>query len=151
MRADQFEQLSDESLQRWANFGRWPDRTYFPAVLGLEVEEIRLGYCRMRLPYNPDFEQPAGVVHGGALASLVDTVVVPAIGSAYAPGEVDYATVTMNVNYLRGVRQTDVTAEGWVTKRGRSMVFCQVVAWTTDYDKPVLEGSLVYTILPGRG
>ena len=55
----------------------------FPNVVGLELEEVRIDYGRMRLPFRSELNQPAGMVHGGAIATLIDTVVVPAIGSAY--------------------------------------------------------------------
>ena len=64
-------------------------------------------------------------MHGGALATLIDTVVVPAIGSAYDDRRV-LLTIDMHVAYLGGVAREDAIAEGWVEKRGRSMVFCRV-------------------------
>lgn len=143
MRAERFEPAPPEVLARWENFGKWPGKTYFPSLLGLEVEELRLDYCRMRLPYKPEHEQPAGVVHGGALATLVDTVVVPAIGSAYGP-ETQFMTVTMNINYLGAVARADAVAEGWVTRRGRSTVFCRAEAMCED--RLVMEASLVYAV-----
>ncbi len=147
MRADRFEPLPDDVLERWSTFGRWPDRQYFPSLLGLTIEELRADYCRMRLPFRPEHEQPAGVVHGGALATLMDTVVVPAIGSAYGP-ETQYMTVTMNLSYIGAVREADVVAEGWVTRRGRSTVFCRAEA-TCD-GRLVMEGSLVYAVREPR-
>ena len=81
-RAEQFDPLPADRAARWSRFGRWEER-YFPNVVGLELEEVRLDYARMRLPFRPELNQPAGVVHGGAIATLIDTVVVPAIGSAY--------------------------------------------------------------------
>lgn len=143
MRADRFEPLPDEALAPWSTFGNWPDRPYFPSFVGLEIEEMRTDYCRMRLPFRPELEQPAGVVHGGALATLADTVVVPAIGAAYGP-EVQYMTVTMTINYQGAVVGTDTVAEGWVTRRGRTMAFCRAEA--TSAGKPVFEASLVYAI-----
>jgi len=143
MRASRFEPLPDDVVARWSTFGRWPDREYFPSLLGLRIEELRRDYCRMVLPYRPELEQPAGVVHGGALASLVDTVVVPAIGSAYGP-ETQFVTVSMNLSYLGAVKEADVVAEGWVTRRGRTTVFCRAEA--TAGDRLVMEGSLVYAV-----
>ncbi len=143
MRADRFDPLPDEALERWATFGNWPDRTYFPGLVGLQIEEMRADYCRMRLPHRPELEQPFGAVHGGALATLVDTVVVPAIGSAYGP-EVQYVTVSMNINYVGAVVEQDAVAEGWVTKRGRTMACCRAEA--TSAGKTVVEASLVYAI-----
>lgn len=147
MRAERFEPLPDDVLERWSTFGRWPDRQYFPSLLGLRIEELRADYCRMRLPFRPEHEQPAGVVHGGALATLMDTVVVPAIGSAYGP-ETQYVTVSMNLSYLGAVREADVVAEGWVTRRGRSTVFCRAEAMCDD--RLVMEGSLVYAVRQPR-
>lgn len=143
MRADRFEPLPADRLAVWDNFGNWPDRDYFPSVVGLQIEEVRLDYCRMRLPFRPELEQPAGVVHGGALATLMDTVVVPAIGSAYGP-EVQFMTVNMNLNYVGAVVEADTVAEGWVTRRGRTMAFCRAEAICRD--KLVMEASLVYAI-----
>lgn len=143
MRADRFETLPDEKLAPWRNYGRWPGRSYFPSLVGVEVEEIRRDYCRMRLPYRAELDQPAGAVHGGALATLMDTVVVPAIGSAYGP-EVQFMTVNMNLNYVGAVVEADTVAEGWVTRRGRTMAYCRAEA--TSDGKLVIEGSLVYAI-----
>ena len=75
--ADRFELLPPHLAEPWSQFGRW-EQVYFPSVVGLELEEVRSGYGRMRLPYRPELQQPAGVVHGGAIATLIDTVVVPA-------------------------------------------------------------------------
>ena len=70
-RAEEFVKLTPEVNDRWKNFGQW-DRTYFPKLVGLFVEEIRIGYCRMALPFRDELEQPMGVVHGGAIATLID-------------------------------------------------------------------------------
>jgi uncharacterized protein (TIGR00369 family) len=147
MRAQRFEPLPDDVADRWSTFGRWPDRVYFPSLVGLVIEELKQDYCRMRLPFRPELEQPAGVVHGGALATLMDTVVVPAIGSAYGP-DTQYVTLTMNLSYLGAVRQADVVAEGWVTRRGRTTVFCRAEA--TSDGRLVTEGSLVYAVREPR-
>lgn len=108
----------------WSNFGRW-ETVYFPRVVGLELEEVRVDYARMRLPFRTELNQPAGIVHGGAIATLIDTVVVPAVGSAYPERRI-MVTVNMQIQYLDGIRGEDAVAEGWVEKRGRSLVFSRV-------------------------
>jgi uncharacterized protein (TIGR00369 family) len=85
---------------------------------------VRIDYARMRLPFRPELNQPAGVVHGGAVATLIDTVVVPAVGSAYPERRI-MLTVDMHVQYLDAIRGEDAVAEGWIEKRGRSLVFCR--------------------------
>jgi uncharacterized protein (TIGR00369 family) len=147
MHADRFAPLPPERAERWAKFAKG-DRTYFPSLVGLVVEEVRTDYCRMRLPFRPELTQPAGAVHGGAIATLIDTVVVPAVGAAYEPGRT-YATLTMNVTYLGAVVDEDAVAEGWVTQRGRSIVFCQAEV-TTAGGRPAATGTLTYRVGPPR-
>src|SRR3954468_17116725 len=77
-----FEPLPASRAEHWSRFGKWEQR-YFPNVVGLLLDEVRVDYARMRLPFRAELNQPAGVVHGGAIATLIDTVVVPAVGSAY--------------------------------------------------------------------
>ncbi|MEO6156964.1 MAG: PaaI family thioesterase, partial [Ilumatobacteraceae bacterium] len=125
-RAAGFAPLSDEAVARWSKFGHW-DREYFPDLVGLTIEEARTDYCRMRLTFRDVLEQPAGIVHGGAIATLLDTVVVPAVGSAYA-ADVRYSTVDMHVQFMSALIRDDAVAEGWIVRRGRSVVFCEAEA-----------------------
>ena len=127
-RAEQFPELAPERLERWSKFGRW-DTVWYPKFLGIEVEEVRQDYARMRLPYRPEFRQPAGVVHGGVVASVLDTVVVPAVGSAYDDVRRLF-TIDMQVRFLAPVVEEDIVAEGWVVQRGRQIVYCDAEART---------------------
>ena len=145
MIAERFAPLSDETLAQWASFGRWDDRVYFPKVVGLQVEELRTDYARMRLPYKPELNQPAGVVHGGAIATLIDTVVVPAIGTAY-PERPRMLTISMNVRYLGALVEEDGVAEGWVEQRGRSIVFCRAEVVGATSGRLVADGTLTYKV-----
>ena len=121
---------------------------FFPGYVGLQFEEVRLDYARMRLPFRPQLNQPHGVVHGGAIATLIDTVVVPAIGSAYDSPRV-LLTITMNLNYLGAVSQEDAIAEGWVERRGKSTVFCRAEVRTTSAGLTAT-ASLVYKVATPR-
>ena len=144
-RAEQYRLLSEDDAERWSRFGRWEDRVYFPQLLGLAVEEVRYDYCRMRLPFRTDLQQPAGVVHGGAIASLIDAVVVPAIGSGL-PADARYATVDLQVQFLGAVSEEDMVAEGWVVQRGRSIVFCEADVTAGDGGRRVARGLMTYKV-----
>ena len=146
-RAERHAPLPPEVAERYAGFLNW-DRTYFPNLVGLVVEELRTDYCRMRLPHRPELDQPAGVMHGGAIATLVDSVVVPAIGTAYEAGR-GFATVTMNVQFLGPVIAEDAIAEGWVEHRTRSMAFCAVEVRTAS-GRTAASGTLVYKVSSPR-
>lgn len=148
LHADRFDPVDEAIAARWAKFPHGLGRTYFPTLVGLEIEEVRTDYARMRLPFRPELEQPAGVVHGGAIATLIDTVVVPAVGQAYDVGWA-YFTVQMDVRYIGAVVAEDAIAEGWVEQRGRTLVFCRAEVRTPS-GKLAADGTLVYTIRPPR-
>lgn len=144
--AHRFEPLEDALAARWANFPDGRGRIYFPHHVGLELEEVRQDYARMRLPYQPALDQPLGVVHGGAIATLVDTVVVPAVGQAYAMGW-GYFTVQLDVRFIGTVVQEDAVAEGWVDHRGRTLVFCRAEVRTAS-GTLAADATLTYAIRP---
>ncbi|MBI4935679.1 MAG: PaaI family thioesterase [Actinobacteria bacterium] len=143
-RAEQFQPLPTETAERWMRFTKH-DRVYFPMLVGLEVQEVRHDYCRMILPFRPELEQPAGVVHGGAIATVLDSVVVPAVGSAYT-AEHRYSTVDMHVQYISALVKEDALCEGWVVKRGRSTVFCEAEMMGATSGKLIARSVLTYNV-----
>lgn len=143
-RADKFAALADDVVARWSKFGHW-DRTFFPSLLGMTVQEVRADYCRMLMPYKPELDQPAGLVHGGALATLLDAVCVPAVGAAYGRAA-RYSTIDFHVQFLTAVKQQDVVAEGWVVRRGRSVVFCESEAVIVETGKVAARSLLTYSV-----
>jgi uncharacterized protein (TIGR00369 family) len=146
VRAAQHAPLPAGRAERWAKFGRW-EEPFFPTVVGLQVDEVRLDYARLRLPFRPELRQPAGAVHGGAIATMIDTVAVPAIGGGYdrMPG---LATIDMQIRYLGAARDTDLVAEGWVVKRGRSIVFCQAEVRSDPGGELIAEGWTTFRVVP---
>ncbi len=144
-RSDRYLALPPSRAEKWAGFGKWPI-TYFPALVGLVVEDVRIDYCRMRLAWRVEISQPAGVAHGGAIASLIDSVVVPAIGGGYDE-EVGFSTITLSVQYRSALRGEDAIAEGWVSQRGRSMLFCDVEVRGAQSGRVIATGQPVYKLV----
>lgn len=142
-RAEQFDLLSPSVLERWSRFGA-ADQGWFPNLVGIEVEELRRDYARLRLPWRSELNQATGLMHGGAIATLIDTTVVPAIGTAYDDNRI-FSTIEMSVRYLQPVRQEDLIAEGWVSRRGTRVVFCEVEVRTASAVK-VATGDLIYIV-----
>jgi uncharacterized protein (TIGR00369 family) len=145
-RADQYEPLSDDAAQRWGKFGK-SETVFYPMLLGLDVEETRVDYCRMRMPFKAELLHPGGIVHGGAIASLMDAVLVPAVGSVLGPND-RFSTVDLHVQYIGAVKDEDVIAEGWVTKRGRRVVFCESEAIGATSGRLIAKSVLTYNVSP---
>ncbi|MFN2426096.1 MAG: PaaI family thioesterase [Candidatus Binatia bacterium] len=141
--AGRFTPLAPDRVARFASFA--PGRPeYFPGLLGIQLEEVRLDYARMRLPFRSVLNQPAGVMHGGAIATLIDTVVVPAIATGYEEPH-RLLTIDMQIQYMAAVVDEDAVAEGWIVKRGRSTVFCRAEVLTAKSGL-VAAGTLVYKV-----
>ena len=106
-RADQHEELDAATRERWLGFGqeREHGRGFFARHIGLVVEDVRRDYCRMRMVFRPELLQGGGIMHGGAIASLLDSVLVPAIGATLPEGS-RYATVDLHVQSSRPSRRT---------------------------------------------
>lgn len=144
-RREQHPQLPEGKGERWMRaIAEWP-APLFPQSFGARFDEVRLGYARMSVPYAPHLQQPAGVVHGGVLATLLDTVVVPAIGSHYDRTPV-MLTIDLQVRYLDAAQEIDLVAEGWITKRGRSIAFCQSEVLALD-GRVIAQGWTTYRVI----
>jgi uncharacterized protein (TIGR00369 family) len=77
---------------------------------------------------NPDESvyNPIGMVHGGLVCTLLDTVIGCAVHTTL-PAGVAYTSIELKVNYLRAVHGNNglLTARGWVTKPGRRVAFAE--------------------------
>jgi acyl-CoA thioesterase len=148
-RADQYEELDPETKARWMGYGRQhaAEQDLFASILGLQVEDVRQDYCRLRMALRPALMQAGGVMHGGAIASLLDSVLVPAIG-ALLPAGSRFATVDLHVQYMEAVVDSDVVAEGWVVRRGRRVVFGQAEARAASTGRVAATAVLTYNVSP---
>lgn len=125
------------------------ERVVFPSLVGLVVEAVRVDYCRMRLPFRPELLQAGGAVHGGAIATLLDSVVVPAVG-AVLDADARFATVDMHVQFLAALVDDDAVAEGWVVQRGRTTAFCESEARAAGSGRVLARSLLTFHIAPSR-
>ena len=143
LHASRFEPLPPHRKDRFTDFAPG-SQDYFPGVVGIKLEEVRTDYARMRMPFRSNLKQPAGVVHGGAIATLIDTVVVPAIGSGYDEPH-RYVTIDMQIQYIGALMNEDAIAEGWIVRRGKSIVFCRAEVCTAS-GALVATGTLTYMV-----
>ena len=138
-----FEALPEEIAARWARYGTTDD-PLFVNVVGISVSETRSGYCRIQAPHAPQLMQAGGSVHGGVIATLIDTACVPALGSSLPP-RTPFATVDMHVQYLGAARDgDDLVAAAWIVKQGRSVAFLKAEVETAA-GRTVAAGSLTFS------
>ncbi|RNI19703.1 PaaI family thioesterase [Flexivirga caeni] len=86
----------------------------------MRFTEVEPGRVVMELSTEPDFANPHGTVHGGVIATLLDSVMGCAVHTELAAG-VGYTTLELKVNYLRAVGLTGerLIGEGTTIHVGR--------------------------------
>jgi uncharacterized protein (TIGR00369 family) len=110
--------LSKAEIQRLrAALGKVP----YASLLGIELVDAGRGTATLSLAITDDLRQIHGVMHGGAIASLIDTAtafaIVPMVGA-----EEKFSTVDLMVNYLRPLTKGSATAEARVLRFGKRLI-----------------------------
>ncbi len=120
--------------------------------LGIEVDEVGLGWVRLRVPVRDELRNAAGApVHGGVYSALVDTAVGGALSTLHeaSEGGVGQTTLDLNVSFIAGTSAGGIVAEGRILKRGRTIAFGE--ARISDGTGRLLAvGRATYLILQGR-
>ncbi|MCH8814319.1 MAG: PaaI family thioesterase [Chloroflexi bacterium] len=120
----------------------------FSRHLGMELEDVSDGYAKLRLHFKKENTTAMDALHGGAIASLIDTTGAMAAWTTAEIATPRYfgSTVGVNVNYLSGAIGEDVLAEGRILKRGKEIIYTDVRA-TNEDGKLLAQGTVVYRII----
>ena len=125
----------------------------FTKHLAMEFVEGGEGFARIRMRYQDENSTAGKALHGGALASLIDTTGAMAAWTTAQIATPKYfgSTVGVNVSYLSGAIGEDVFAEGRILKRGKEIIYADVRV-TNEADKLLAQGTVVYRIVEvGQG
>jgi len=101
-------------------------RSPYHRLLGLHMTKAAKGEVVVRMPFREDLlagdDESGRYIHGGAIASLIDTAadfaVIAAVGR-------DVPTIDLRVDYLRAARGT-LVATARTRKAGRSLAVADV-------------------------
>jgi len=120
----------------------------FTKHLAMEFVEGGEGFARIRMRYQDENSTIGKALHGGAIASLIDTAGAMAAWTTAQIATPKYfgSTVGVNVNYLSGAIGEDVFAEGRVLKRGKEIIYADVRV-TNEAGKLLAQGTVVYRIV----
>ncbi|MDO8616842.1 MAG: PaaI family thioesterase [Dehalococcoidia bacterium] len=124
------------------------EMTPFMRHLGMEFVEAEEGCARLKLRYQQENSTFGDALHGGAIASLIDTTGAMAAWTTAEIATPRYfgSTVGCNVNYLSGAIGEDIFAEGRVLKRGKEIIYSDVRV-TNPAGKLLAQGTVVYRIV----
>jgi uncharacterized protein (TIGR00369 family) len=96
------------------------------AHFGTTVASVSLGDVVFHCTPDESAYNPIGMVHGGLVCTLLDSVTACAVHSTLPAGTA-YTSIEIKVSYLRPIHHDTglLTAHGWVTKPGRRAAFAE--------------------------
>src|SRR6516165_11483369 len=117
-------------------------------LIGFEAKEITDGRATVILAAGPKHANPMGTLHGGILCDIADAAMGMAFASTLAPEE-SFTTVELKINFFRPVWQAQLTAEGVVVQRGRTVGFVECTV-TDEENRLIAKASSTCMVLRGQ-
>ena len=116
--------------------------------LGMTLTELGDGYAEMALPYDARLvgDPATGVIHGGAVSTVMDTCCGTAVMS-HPDARGVTATIDLRIDYMRAATpgQT-VVARATCGHITRNVAFVTATAVDDDTDSPVARASGSFTV-----
>jgi uncharacterized protein (TIGR00369 family) len=125
----------------------WQHEVAFNQLCGLRITRWEPDGVEAVLPYADQLTAHEGILHGGVIAALIDTIGTGAViaGHDYEAGS-KTMTVSMTVNYLSTAPREDLFAVARTTKRGRLVNFADVEVRGAASGKSVAHGVLTVVV-----
>jgi 1,4-dihydroxy-2-naphthoyl-CoA hydrolase len=95
-------------------------RGHFPALIGVEVDEVARGETRMRLAVRPDHLAPNGYLHAGVVVGLADTACGYGCVASLPEGAVGFTTIELKTNFLGTAREGELRCRATLSHGGRT-------------------------------
>ena len=115
--------MSEPEAPEWAEWTTFVERHGYLSWLDITLESLTEGRAVITIEHNEEFENPVGnegydPVHGGIVATLIDTSSAFALRSTFEnPAEANLTTTDLNVSYLRPATG-DLRTEAEVVRAG---------------------------------
>lgn len=121
----------------------------YPRLIGMVITELAIDRCRIDLELGERHLQPFGIVHGGVLATLIDTATFWA-GFMRLPEDAGLVNVDLKLNYLNAVSSGTLRAQGRCLRAGRQLSYTEASVFD-DAGELVAHGTSTLMALPGKG
>jgi uncharacterized protein (TIGR00369 family) len=110
--------LTDKELGR---IRRAFARVRYAHHIGIKIEKVERGTATVYFEDTEPLKQNAGVVHGGAIASLIDTATAFAIIPFLEEGQ-SATTIDLTIHFLRPITKGKATATAKVIRAGKKII-----------------------------
>ena len=116
-------------------------------ALSMELVDIEAGKATVRMPYDARLigDPKTGVIHGGAVSTLMDSCCGAAVVS-HPDNASATATIDLRIDYMRPAKPGDaLTAIATCYHVTRTVAFVRAVALDSDADNPVATATGAFT------
>lgn len=121
----------------------------FPNHLRMRLVSISLDQATVKLETGQCHLQPFGIVHGGVMATLIDTAT---FWSAFLrlPEDDGLVNIDLKLNYLKSIVSGVITAEGRCIRAGRSISYAEARVMDKE-GSLIAHGTSTLMVLQGKG
>lgn len=121
----------------------------YPRLIGMTIATLEFDACRIELELAERHLQPFGIVHGGVLATLIDTATFWA-GFMRLPQDAGLVNVDLKLNYLKAATRGLLRADGRCLRAGRQISYAEAHVFD-ETGELVAHGTSTLMALPGKG
>lgn len=121
----------------------------FPAHMAMQLSEMNMGLATIELDLSNTHLQPFGLVHGGVIATMIDTATFWAVFMRI-PEDAGLVNVDLKLNYLRSVTKGRLKAEGRSIRDGKSICYSEARVHD-EKGELIAHGTSTLMVLPGKG
>lgn len=121
----------------------------YPRHMAMELAGIGLDSAEVALNLGQCHLQPFGIVHGGVIATMIDTATFWA-AFLRLPEDTGLVNVDLKLNYLQSVEKGRLTAKGICIRPGKRISYAEAKVFDGDKNL-VAHGTSTLMALPGKG
>ncbi len=108
----------------------------YAQLLRLRIEEHCDG-CRFVMPFDDDVAGYPGLLHGGAIAGLLEFAAFTSVARALNDPAVKMKPITVTVDYLRAGTERETFASAEVQRVGGRIANVEATAWQAERSSPI--------------
>lgn len=121
----------------------------FPAHMSMQLAGIEIDAADVELDAGSNHLQPFGIVHGGVLATIIDTATFWA-AFLRIPEDAGMVNIDLKLNYLKSCKTGILKAKGRTIRPGRSVSYAEAGVYD-EHGELIAHGTSTLMTLPGKG
>jgi uncharacterized protein (TIGR00369 family) len=121
----------------------------YPRHLRMQLVSISVDEAVVKLKTEQCHLQPFGIVHGGVLATLVDTATFWSV-FLRLPEDAGLVNIDLKLNYLKSISTGLMTAQGRCIRAGRTINYAEASVKDKEGNL-IAHGTSTLMVLPGKG